>query len=288
MSRPHANSKVPRISVGYTVGKLTVKERLPEKKNGFSYWRCECECGGEIALDTRNIQRGTVRDCGCETRVKPGQKDLTGMRFGNLVCLEPTDERGKNGGTIWKCQCDCGNTCLAVSTQLTHRYKKSCGCVGHPPLKDFVGKRFHMLEVIGYAGKRAGLHRWLCRCDCGNETVVGQTLLQSGKTKSCGCLQEKQILDNLKLCEGTSVAILEASKRRLQKSNRSGYVGVYQRPDGRWAAQITFKGKTYYLGTYVDIQDAVKARKRGEEMHDEFLEWYYNRVNEGTERKEQP
>lgn len=276
-------SKVPKIGVGYTVGKLTVKERTPDKKSGYSVWCCECECGEKIYLDTRKLQRGTVRDCGCETRVKPGQKDLTGIRFGRLVCLEPTDERGKSGGTVWLCKCDCGNTCQAVSTQLTNGYKKSCGCWGHPPLKDFIGKRFHKLEVIDYAGKRAGMHRWLCRCDCGNETVVGQTLLQTGKTKSCGCLQETQIFENLKLCDGTSVTILEASKKKLLQSNKSGYTGVYQKPDGRWCAQITFKRKTYYLGTYDDIEDAVRARKRGEEMHDNFLLDYYAKKENGNE-----
>ena len=276
MGRSKVGNKVPMISEGYTVGTLTVRERTPGKKNGYSIWRCECDCGGEILLDTRTLQRRTVKDCGCISVVKPGQKDLTNRRFGSLVCIEPTGERGPSGGTVWLCECDCGNLCKAVSTQLTQGYKKSCGCIGHPPLKEFVGKRFDMLEVIGYAGKRAGMHRWECRCDCGNRTVVGQTLLQTGKTKSCGCLQKKQILENMKLCDGTSVALLEAGKRRLLKSNRSGYTGVYEKPDGRWAAQITFKGKTYYLGAYDDIQDAVRARKRGEEMHDEFLEWYYS------------
>jgi len=245
MSKPHPNSKVPRICEGYTIGKLTVRERLPEKKNGFSYWRCECECGGEIALDTRKIQRGTARDCGCETRVKPGQKDLTGVRFGKLVCLEPTDERGKSGGTVWKCQCDCGNTCLAVSTQLTHGYKKSCGCVGHPPLKKFIGKQFGDLTVIDYVEKKNGVHLWRCKCKCGGEAVVCQSNLQIGHTTSCGCKQEKQIIDNLQLYDGTSVTLLEsAAKGKLLSTNKSGYRGVFQTPNGKWCAQITFKRKT--------------------------------------------
>lgn len=278
---------VPKISVGYTVGKLTVTERLPERKNGYSYWRCACKCGGEMILDTRTLQRRTVKDCGCETRVKPGQRDLTGTRFGKLVCLEPTEERGNSGGVVWRCQCDCGNTCLAVNSQLINGYKKSCGCVSHPLLKDFVGKRFNKLEVIGYAGKRAGMHRWLCKCDCGNETVVGQTLLQSGKTKSCGCLQETIILDNLQLYEGTSVTLLEsASKGKLLITNKSGHRGVFRTPNGKWCAQITFKRKTYHLGTFNDIEDAVKARKHGEEMHEDFLEWYYANVKNNKEKGE--
>ena len=278
MSRPHPDSKVPRISKGYTVGMLTVVERTPEKKNGYSIWRCSCECGGEIPLDTRTLQRRTVQDCGCETKVKPGQKDLTEVRFGSLVCKEPTDLRGPSGGTIWRCECDCGNICYAVSTQLTHKYKRSCGCLGHPPLKDFIGRHFDDLEVVGYAGKWNGVHHWNCKCKCGNEAVVSQSNLQIGHTTSCGCKQEKQIYENLQLYDGTSVTILEANKRRLLKINKSGHTGVFQTPSGTWCAQITFKRKTYHLGTYKDIEDAIRARKRGEEMHDNFLEWYYANV----------
>ena len=68
MNKSQLKSKVPTISKGYTIGQLTVKERLSEKKNGYSYWRCECDCGGEILLDTRCLQRGTVTDCGWSQR----------------------------------------------------------------------------------------------------------------------------------------------------------------------------------------------------------------------------
>lgn len=268
---------LPMIGIGYKVGKLTVAQKTSERKAGYMVWICQCECGNEILLDTRCLQRKTILDCGCLTKVKPGQIDLTGRRFGRLVCLEPTEDRMFQGSTVWKCICDCGNECFVAGKQLTSGYKKNCGCWGHPPLKEFVGKRFHQLTVIEYAGKKAGMHRWKCRCDCGRETIVGQTLLQTGKTKSCGCLQSSIITENLKLGEGTSVAILEASKRKLLSSNQSGFTGVYQnKKTGKWTAQITFKKKTYYLGSYDKMEDAVKARKRGEEMHDDFLEWYHS------------
>ena len=325
----------PKIETGFRIGKLTVAAPTGARKNGYTIWNCVCDCGGTIELDTRTLQRGTVRDCGCETKVKPGRKDLTGQRFGRLVCLEPSSERDKQGGTQWRCKCDCGRECLAATHQLLCGYKKSCGCLSHPPLKDFVGKRFGMPTVLEYAGKRDGMHRWRCLCDCGKESIVGQTLLQSGKTKSCGCngyppmedltgrvfgkltvleqaewkngtsywrcrcecgnettvryaylitghtkscgcLQREAILDNLCLVDGTSVTKLEAMRGRRLSSNTSGYTGVYwNAKNQKWAAQITFRNKTYYLGTYDKIEDAVKARKRGEEMHDDFLEWYY-------------
>lgn len=55
---------------------------------------------------------------------------------------------------------------------------------------DLTGQRFGKLVVM----KRVeGLKRkdtqWLCRCECGNETIVCGGNLRYGKTKSCGCLK---------------------------------------------------------------------------------------------------
>lgn len=223
------------IGIGSRVGLLTVAGSTAQRKSKYMVWRCLCDCGGEILLDTRCLQRGTVRDCGC------------------------------------------GAAASAEGAGRQHR------CNKHPVLKDFVGKRFGKLTVMEYAGKRSGMHRWRCLCDCGRQTVVGQTLLQSGKTKSCGCLQASVYRDNLQLQEGTSVTILRAIKKgRLIKSNTSGHNGVYyNKKRGRWTAQITFQNKTKYLGSFELLEDAVKARQRGEEIYDAFLE----RLDEAAEKK---
>ena len=281
-----ATTRLPKITVGYRVGKLTVSEPTDARKNGYMIWRCICHCGNEILLDTRTLQRGTIRDCGCATSVSPGQKDLTGIRFGRLVCLAPTDKRGPSGGTIWRCKCDCGNECLAVSTQLTQGYKKSCGCLGHPPVADILGAQFGDLTVIAFEGNRNGRYYWRCKCTCGNETVVRQNYLLTGKTKSCGCLQAKIIKDNMKFIEGTSITLLEKASGRLISSNSSGHNGVYwNKKSQKWVAQITFKGITHYLGSFEKIQDAVTARKKAEDrMYGEFLEWYHGAHPEKTHR----
>ena len=51
---------------------------------GYTIWVCRCDCGGEILLDTRCFQRGTITDCGCISGVRPGRKDIAGMGFGKL------------------------------------------------------------------------------------------------------------------------------------------------------------------------------------------------------------
>lgn len=82
------------------------------------------------------------------------------------------------------------------------------------------------------------------------------------------------------------MTILEAGKKHLNKSNTSGYAGVYfNQKSQQWRAQITFRGKTYYLGSYEKKEDAIEARKRGEEMHDNFLAQYYSRLQATDKQK---
>lgn len=52
------------------------------------------------------------------------------------------------------------------------------------------GKRFGRLVVMQQTERRdyRGGVCWLCKCDCGNETVVSGIYLRRGITKSCGCL----------------------------------------------------------------------------------------------------
>ncbi len=204
------------------------------------------------------------------------QKDITGRRYGKLTALYCTGRQDSNSGYIWHLRCDCGGEVDAPIHQLTAGYRKSCGCLSKPPRKDWIGKRFGRLMVTEYVAKRGGHHMWKCRCDCGNDIVATQSNLQTGHTVSCGCRQAEVHRDNLKLIDGTSVTMLEKRSNRLLSSNSSGHTGVYLvKRTGKWAAQITFKRKTYYLGAYTDLQDAIRARCRAEEVHQDFLDWYY-------------
>lgn len=58
-----------------------------------------------------------------------------------------------------------------------------------PKLIDMVGKKFNKLLVIRDSGLRGARNRikYVCKCDCGNETIVFGDPLRRGHTKSCGC-----------------------------------------------------------------------------------------------------
>jgi len=60
-----------------------------------------------------------------------------------------------------------------------------------PNLIDLSGQRFGRLTVTGRAVSQKGATRWLCQCDCGNDTVVFAVSLLHGVTRSCGCLAKQ-------------------------------------------------------------------------------------------------
>jgi len=63
-------------------------------------------------------------------------------------------------------------------------------------IKDLTGQRFGRLTVIKINGRTKDKSvTWLCRCDCGNETIVVGQNLSNGNTKSCGCYHKEVLLN---------------------------------------------------------------------------------------------
>ena len=58
---------------------------------------------------------------------------------------------------------------------------------------DISGQRFGKLTAIKPVGKaKNGSVKWLCKCDCGNTSVVIGYKLRGGNTQSCGCGQHEK------------------------------------------------------------------------------------------------
>jgi hypothetical protein len=55
------------------------------------------------------------------------------------------------------------------------------------------------------------------------------------------------------------------NQRIIPSNNTSGYIGVtWNKRANKWSAQIKINGKHISLGDYINIEDAIKARKDGE------------------------
>lgn len=92
---------------------------------------------------------------------------------------------------------------------------------------DLHGQRFGKLVVIAPAERAEnGKTRWLCRCDCGRETVVKTNALRTGDTKSCGCLVKEASSNAHKkhgMCETRLYRIWRGMKNRCCNPNARDY-----------------------------------------------------------------
>lgn len=148
----------------------------------------------------------------------------------------------------------------------------SCGC---SKTKDIVNKEFGFLKAIKPIGKSKAGILWQCRCRCGNIVNVPATNLSW--QRSCGCMGE------IEQTEHTKITWAVNGGQQLRSNNTSGTRGV-NKANGKWGARITFKGRSYWLGTYDNKEDAIYARKMAEEhLYTDFLEWFKKRKDDKNE-----
>ena len=88
---------------------------------------------------------------------------------------------------MWRCRCDCGNTCVVQGRLLNSGRRRSCGCKRTKD-EDLAGQRFGKLTVLGLDPEnRTTMRKVICRCDCGNERSMDYRRLKRGLATSCGC-----------------------------------------------------------------------------------------------------
>lgn len=138
---------------------------------------------------------------------------------------------------------------------------------------DLTGKIFGALKVIEYVGnnKRGG-SVWKCECKCGVVKNIDGVSLREHRTNSCGCLRyinSNILAENARVTlnnynfQGTNITRLTAKK---SKNNTSGHKGIwFNKKIGKWQSSIMLSGKSYHLGCYSNIDDAVSARMLAEQ-----------------------
>jgi len=103
------------------------------------------------------------------------RKDWTDQRFGRRVFVRPTDDKAKDGSTIWEALCDCGSTTYVVPGLAIKSKNISCGCIRDQTPNDFWARMQKGKEdecwlwqgtihesgygVLGWYGKQWKAHR---------------------------------------------------------------------------------------------------------------------------------
>lgn len=105
---------------------------------------------------------------------------------------------------------------------------------------DLTGKKFGRLIVTKFDGIRNNKSFWKCKCKCGNDTVVYSCKLNTGHTKSCGCLFMETVTKH-----GESLTPFyrrwHAMMSRCGKHKNYLNIKVYK----RWHKYINFKEDMY-------------------------------------------
>ena len=109
-----------------TFGRLTVQEW-----SGNGKWKCICNCGNIVLVQTDNLKNGNTKSCGCYQKDRASETSfisLVGNRYGKLVVLERV-ENNRFGHVCYRCKCDCGGETIVDTNNLRKGITNSCGCI---------------------------------------------------------------------------------------------------------------------------------------------------------------
>ncbi|WP_196602234.1 hypothetical protein [Pectinatus frisingensis] len=175
------------------------------------------------------------------------------------------------------CRCKCGTIKNISIHALSAGRTKSCGC-RHKLPKIYVPKDYGIKkgDTFGYWTilKQSGKY-FICKCICGNIHKVAADRLLNGRSLSCGCQRnKKRDMDNLqkgwsivkKLKQaGTNTSY--TSLRKINKNSETKITGVSLMKNGKYRAYIVIDRRQIYLGSYLDIKEAIATRKAAEEKY---------------------
>lgn len=229
------------------------------------------------------------------------KKDLTGMTFGRLTVIRQIEDYIQpNGDRLaqWLCECSCapGKQVKAIGKYLKNGDKQSCGCL-HIESVIKNGKNNHKPNTVDLSGEY-GIG-WTNNTnkefyfDLEDYELIkgygwfehigddGYSCLEAHEKNSTKIIKMHQLIlgkwcdhedrntfnnrkNNLRPC----TAMQNAQNRTVQERSKSGVVGVtLDNRTNKWKASITVDKKPIYLGSFIEIEDAIKARLKAEKEY---------------------
>ena len=221
------------------------------------------------------------------------QEDLTGRIFGRLTVLEQAEDKVYASGARyaqWRCQCSCEDKTIIVTTGYCLRSgkTKSCGCIR----KERAAKSWKKENQYDLSGEYGiGITNNTNKefyfdledydkiknyCWYESHGRIPQLKAYNPKTKKMismhGLLgfakhdhENRNELDNRKENLRPCTHSQNMMNRNIRSRTVSGIIGVtWNKRSQKWTAQIVVNGKLIRLGTYVNMEDAIRARLQAE------------------------
>lgn len=194
-------------------GELTVVSRAENSKAGKARWNCKCSCGGEKTVVGSDLISGKITTCGDRKKHRPVSQvqDVVGEEHGGSVIVRELEPHVCPDGQKQRrvvCRCPHGHefeyglaalrsercpevACKECRDEERHRKARE-------EQQSMIGMKFGRLTVMSiapdYVIPSTGYRHQMfnCLCECKNWTVTGRRDLESGKSKSCGCLKAER------------------------------------------------------------------------------------------------
>lgn len=233
--------------------------------------------------------------------------DLTNKKFGRLTVVKRGENyispNKKSQESQWWCKCDCGNENLVLvrGNFLRNGHTQSCGCLIIERLKSY--KKYNTYDLsgdygIGYTIKNEEFYFdledydlikdycWRIDKDTGyvvasdyynQTTLIMHRLIFNLTDENNIEIDHKRHKNNdnrkseLRLVNRSQNSI----NRGIQSNNTSGITGVHwHKQANKWQARVKINQKSISLGLFSKKEDAIIARKIGEEKY--FGEYAYD------------
>lgn len=188
-----------------------------------------------------------------------------GDKFGSWTVISESDKTDSSHNKYYTCKCECGTIREIVRNKLTSGHTKSCGCKRKKDMTGKVVKDLLFIEPV--RAETSGRMVWKRKClKCGR--YCERLISRARDVGTCGHHNQENgrtLKENTKKLIRVENTCVQSLAQRMSKNNTSGIKGVsWDKQRGMWKAQITFKGKNYYLGRYDKKEEAAAARKEAE------------------------
>lgn len=229
------------------------------------------------------------------------KQDLTGYKFGKLTVISQTEDHICPNGRHypqWLCECECAEhtQIVVIDADLKRGHTKSCGCLRSEKTKEenkikkkkinqytirdnvVVGLTFNTQKEFYVDAKNFDKIKDICWCEIvqrgmsrliGRDTATGKNIFMH---QLLGFVNYDHIdrneLNNLENNLRPATASENSQNRKRNSNNTSGIIGVGWRKDlQQWVARIKVKGRSIYLGSFIDKDDAIVARLKAEQKY---------------------
>ena len=239
--------EVKKDLTGMTFGRLTVIGRAEDYVSPKGYrkaqWYCQCGCHEHkiVVVYGNNLtkKKNATQSCGCLRKEAMATVGID-KRKGNKTILNLSDEYGLYGIGY------CSNTGREFYFDMDD-YNKI--------------KNYTWIESVSDNN-----YHYLCAYDPDSKKIIKMHHLIVDKYYDH---YDRNALNNRKYNLRKVTANENAQNATLRIDNKSGFSGVYwHKKQQRWHAYIRDNGKRKHIGSFLDKQDAIKARLKAE------LEYY--------------